>query len=369
MYIEKLYLKNFLSYDEAFVEFFDGLNVIEGKNASGKTNMLDSVYLSAIGKTSRGTRDKDIIRWDADGGARVRLLAQKKYGRRSIDVYINDSGQKCISLDSLPISKIGELMGGITAVLFSPDEMKLIKESPSERRRFLDISLSQQSKIYFYELTKYNKLLAQRNKLLKEYKSSKSLSDMLELVEEQLLPTVEYIVSKRRAFTGQLDEIANTVHQDLTGSGEELRLCYETEQLDFSDIKDSMRKLYRKSREKDMRLEYTTAGIHRDDIKILAGGIDIRKFGSQGQQRTAVLAMKLAECRLHLETGGEYPVLLLDDVLSELDLSRQQALLRAVQGIQTIVTCTEFSDGLTEKPYKLIKIGKNKIIETEIKQQ
>lgn len=363
MYVEKLQLKNFLSYAEGAVEFSGGLNVITGGNAVGKTNMLEAVYLSAVGKASRGTRDKDLIKWDSKGGAKVRLEVRKAFGKTVIDTFLTDDGQKCVSIDSLPIARMGELMGGLTAVLFSPAEMKLIKESPADRRRFLDISLSQQSKVYFYTLIRYNKLLAQRNKLLKE--KSPSIKDMLSLLEEQLLPAAEFIILKRKAFTEKLSQETKKQHEILSG-GESFDLVYETEELDFSDIKGSLGAIYRKSLEKDMRLEYTTAGPHRDDLKILAGDIDIRKFGSQGQQRTATLSMKLAECFLHKEANGELPVLLLDDVLSELDTDRQKALLNAAQGIQTIITCTEFDRGLTDRPFLKISIGTDsKIINKE----
>lgn len=367
MEVEKLYLKNFLSYGEQTAEFYSGLNIITGANACGKTNLLDSVYIAAIGKGSRDTKDKDFIKWGEKDGARVRVLVKKKFEKRIIEIFINGRGEKCVAMDEIPISRMGELMGGITVVLFSPDELKLIKESPANRRRFLDISLSQQSKTYFYALVKYNKLLAQRNKVLKDYKGNAAINDMLEIVEEQLIPQAEFIIKRRKDFVERLAEKANLKHGLLTGGKETLELCYETEAVDFENISESLKKIYLSLRERDIRLEYTSAGIHRDDIGIVAGGIDVRKFGSQGQQRTAVLSMKLAECGLHFENNGEYPVLLLDDVFSELDTDRQSALLKAADGMQTLVTCTEFDERLACGTYKLIKIGENKILTSEMK--
>lgn len=354
MYVKKLQLKNFLSYTDGAVEFFDGLNIITGGNGFGKTNMLEAVYLSSVGKSSRGTRDKDLIKWNTRGGAKVKIEIEKTYGKTTIETLLTEDGEKCVSIDSIPIAKMGELMGGLTAILFSPSEMRLIKESPADRRRFLDISLSQQSKLYFYTLIRYNKLLAQRNKILKE--KSPSLKDMLLILEEQLLPAAELIILKRKAFAEKLSAETKKQHAVLSG-GEDFELVYETEELDYSDIKGSLSKIYKKTLEKDMRLEYTTAGPHRDDLKIMAGGIDIRKYGSQGQQRTATLSMKLAECHLHKEAAGEMPVLLLDDVLSELDITRQKALLNAAKGIQTIITCTEFDHSLVDSPLLKITIG------------
>lgn len=365
MIVKKLCLQNFLSYKEQDIIFGKGLNVVKGKNASGKTNLLESIYLSAIGKTARNTKDKDLLNWENNGSARVTIQVAKKYGDHKIEITINSFGQKFIQIDEIPISKMGELMGAINIVFFSPDEMKLIKDSPVDRRRFLDISLSQQSKTYFYTLMKYNKLLQQRNKLLKEHKNKASLNDMLDIVHQSLLPCVEYIVTRRKDFVEKLQPFANGQHQKITNGVEQLDISYETDKLDFDDIKKSMNQLYINNLEKDKRLEYTSVGPHRDDLKIVAGGIDVRKYGSQGQQRTAVLSLKLAEIMMLEKSTGEYPILLLDDVLSELDVSRQKALLESVKDIQTIITCTEFESELVKYDYHEIHIKDKKIFKTE----
>lgn len=365
MIVKKLCLHNFLSYKEQNVIFDKGLNIVKGQNASGKTNLLESIYLSAIGRTARNTKDKDLINWDCTDSARIEILVKKKYGEHKIEIGINTAGQKFIQIDEIPISKMGELMGAINIVFFSPDEMKLIKDSPVDRRRFLDISLSQQSKTYFYTLMKYNKLLQQRNKLLKEYKNKVSLNDMLDIIHQSLLPCVEYIVTCRKDFVEKLQPFANNQHNKITDGKEQLDISYETEKFNFDDIKKSMSELYASSLEKDKRLEYTSVGPHRDDLKIVAGGIDVRKFGSQGQQRTAVLSLKLAEIMMLEKSTGEFPVLLLDDVLSELDVSRQKALLESVKDIQTIITCTEFDSELVNYNYNEIYIKDKKIFKME----
>lgn len=365
MKIEKLYLHDFLSYPELRLDFNNGLNVIRGRNASGKTNLLEAIYLSSIGKTARNIKDKDLIRWTADDGASINIQVNKKHGSFNIEIFVNQSGQKFIKINSLPISKLSELLGVMNVVYFSPDEMKLIKESPVDRRRFLDISLSQQSKTYFYTLTKYNKLLQQRNKLLKDYKDKPSLIKMIEIVDEAIIPCIEYIMLSRKKFVEKLQPFADSQHKKITAGKESLIINYETEQVDFSDIKASMKKIYQKSFEKDKRLEYTSNGVHRDDLKIVAGDIDVRKFGSQGQQRTAVLSLKLAEIFMFHSCTGEYPILLLDDVLSELDFERQKALLESTKNVQTIVTCTEFDKSLVN--YQYIDININDIENTRRK--
>ncbi|MDD4316128.1 MAG: DNA replication/repair protein RecF [Clostridia bacterium] len=365
MVIERLSLQNFLSYEKQQISFNKGLNVVTGPNASGKTNLIEAIYMSSIGKTARNTKDKDLINWQSKEGARVELAVTKNYGGHSIAITIDSGGKKYIMIDGLPISRLGELLGGLNVVFFSPDEMKLIKDSPVDRRRFLDISLSQQSKTYFYALLKYNKLLAQRNKLLKDYRNNASLDGMVALVDDAIAPCAEHILLRRKEFVDKLRPHAAEQHQRITGGKEKLDISYETEDIDFSDIKNGIKALLKSSLEKDKRLEYTTAGVHRDDLKIVAGGIDVRKFGSQGQQRTAVLSLKLAEIFMLKESTGEYPVLLLDDVLSELDEKRQRALLSAVKGVQTILTGTDFDGALIDYDYAEFRIRDAKITKTE----
>ncbi len=357
MRIERLQLQNFLSYKQFCLELNKGLNIVRGPNASGKTNLLESIYLSAIGKTARNIKDKDLIRWGADTNAIVEIKATTRLGVFNIELQVDTSNQKYIKINALPLSKLSQLLGIINVVYFSPDEMKLIKESPSDRRRFLNISLSQQNKNYFHNLTKYNKLLQQRNKLLKDYKDSASLVRLISLVDQSIIPCMEYIVERRKGFIEELQPFASKQHSKITCRKEDLHIKYETEDIDFANIADSIQKIFEKNLEKDKKLEYTTSGIHRDDLKIVADGIDIRKFGSQGQQRTAVLSLKLAEVFMFHAKSNQYPILLLDDVLSELDYKRQKALLQSTQNVQTIITCTEFDDTLVDYDYMDININ------------
>lgn len=361
MIVTEVRLTDFLSYTAEAVRFSGGLNVVTGANASGKTNLIDSIYYAAIGRSSRHSKDKDLIRWGAETGAMVTVKVQKRFSTHAVDIYVDPQGKKRVLVDGIPISRIGELMGVVSVVFFSPEEIKLVKESPADRRRFLDISLSQQSKTYFYTLSKYNKLLQQRNKILKSYKGRPNLKDMLKIVDGEMIRAGAYLIAERAKFLESLDPLAAEEHLKLTGGKEALKLTYETETVDFGDIKGSLAKLTEQAFHNDERLEYTTIGPHRDDIKISASGVDLRRFGSQGQQRSAVLSLKLAEIRAFYNRTGETPVLLLDDVLSELDADRQSALFDAVGGMQTFVTCTEFHDRFSDR-FALYEIVDRKVL-------
>lgn len=358
MRVKKVYLENFLSYENLFVEFGDGLNVLVGHNAAGKTNLLESIYYSSVGKSARGLRDKELIRWGASGNARIRLAVDRAGFNHTVDIALDAQGKKRIALDGLPITKIGELMGAVCVVFFSPTEMKLVKDSPADRRRFMDISICQRDKNYFYTLVRYNKLLVQRNKLLKEYKNSPTLADMNAILTEKMCRAQEVLMAKRKVFVDSLAPVAAEKHAKLTLGKEKLTVGYETEDVDFNNVYEGLKTLYEKNYQKDARLEYTTVGVHRDDIKIAADGVDIRKYGSQGQQRTAVLSMKLAEVEMFKKESGEYPVLLMDDVLSELDEGRRKALFESIDGVQTFITCTEFNEKAEQKNIYSITNGK-----------
>lgn len=341
MQVTSVELHNFLSYERAKVNFDSGLCVVYGENAGGKTNLIDSVYLCSVGRSSRHNREKDLIRWGAETGAKVTLTVKKRFSRHTIEFFIDMQGKKHILVDRLPVSKIGELMGILNVVFFSPSEMRLIKESPADRRRFMDIGISQQCKTYFYALQRYNALLQQRNKILKTYKGRPSLGDMLKIVDADFTKVACYIIRERKKFIEDLSPVAEREHLKLTSNKEKLTLLYETENVDFSNMEESFKVLLDGARESDERLEYTTIGPHRDDVKISQNGVDLRRFGSQGQQRSAVLSLKLAEIATFEKRTGEKPVLLLDDVMSELDASRREALFEAIKGIQTIITATD----------------------------
>lgn len=343
MYIESVTLKNFRNYEDKTVDFKDGLNIVIGKNASGKTNLLESVYCSGIGKSPRTNKAREMIRWGSDN-AYIKVILKKQYSRHIVEYFIDSADKKIIKIDSIPLVKQSEILGILNIVFFSPDEMKLIKESPQERRRFSDISLSQQNKKYLFSLSKYNNILAQRNKLLKESRDIKALPEMLYGWDVQLAEYGAYIIAKRYEFVEKIQVFAKKIHSEITDEKEDLELEYESnvERGETDKMKEIFFQKLRANLEKDMNLLYTSFGSHRDDIAIKINGIDVRKYGSQGQQRTVALSLKLAEIYLFESEVGEKPVLLLDDVLSELDASRRQKLMELSSGLQTIITCTDF---------------------------
>lgn len=343
MYIESVTLKNFRNYEDKTVDFKDGLNIVIGKNASGKTNLLESVYCSGIGKSPRTNKAREMIRWGSDN-AYIKVILKKQYSRHIVEYFIDSADKKIIKIDSIPLVKQSEILGMLNIVFFSPDEMKLIKESPQERRIFSDISLSQQNKKYLFSLSKYNNILAQRNKLLKESRDIKALPEMLYGWDVQLAEYGAYIIAKRYEFVEKIQVFAKKIHSEITDEKEDLELEYESnvERGETDKMKEIFFQKLRANLEKDMNLLYTSFGSHRDDIAIKINGIDVRKYGSQGQQRTVALSLKLAEIYLFESEVGEKPVLLLDDVLSELDASRRQKLMELSSGLQTIITCTDF---------------------------
>lgn len=342
MLAKTLELKNYRNYPFLRAEFSDGLNVFVGRNAQGKTNLLEAIYLCSIGRSMRANKEKQLIRWDTES-ASVKLGIKKEFGTSQIEIILSKGSKKTVRINQIPIRKIGELMGEFTAVYFSPDELKLVKESPEDRRRFMDISISQMSKTYFYLLGKYEKILANRNKLLKLTKSVDAIKETIDIWNEQLSSVGARIIYQRLKFLENLSPYARLSHEYLTDGAEQLTLEYagykgESE----AEIKEKLIKELEKSFEKDIKLCYTTVGPHRDDIKVSINGIDVRTYGSQGQQRTVALSLKLAELEILEKQTGEKPILLLDDVLSELDSTRKKKLINFCKKTQTFLTCTEF---------------------------
>lgn len=341
MKIKSLELTNFRNYKSQKITFSENLNIIVGNNAQGKTNLLESIFICAIGRSPRTSKDKDLVNWN-EKFAKISLDIVKNIGNKEIDIFLFPNQNKAIKIDKIGIKKMGQLMGNFNAIYFSPDELKLIKESPDERRRFMDIDLCQFDKNYFYTLHEYNQILQQRNKLLKNSDSS-VLKETITIWNEQLAKNGAKIILSRLKLIENLKKHAIDIHKNLTSGKEELSLTYQGYIAeDENALKNLLLKKYEENIDKDIKLGYTTVGPHRDDIKIESNNIDLRSFGSQGQQRTASLTLKLAELQVFHDHLGEYPVLLLDDVLSELDDSRQNKLLEYVSNIQTLVTCTDF---------------------------
>ena len=335
MFVESIELNNYRNFDSLKVEFSPGVNIFFGDNAQGKTNLLESIYVSGTLRSHRGSRDKDLIRFGEDE-AHIRLFFRKDSLSHRLDVHLKKNKSKGVAVDGVPVRRSGELLGMMHIVFFSPEDLSIIKEGPAGRRRFLDMELSQIDKGYMQQLVAYSKIL---NDLLKQINLYPALIDTLDGWDEQLLAAGQFLIKKREEFVYFLDEMMAKIHGQLTGGKEQIKVEYEKN----VEAEKFREQLYSK-RNKDISSGTTSVGPHRDDLRFKVGGIDIRKFGSQGQQRTAALSLKLSEIRLIEQVTGEKPILLLDDVLSELDAGRQSWLLESIQDIQTLISCTGLDD-------------------------
>ncbi len=334
MIIKSIELKNFRNYEELNLNLDGGTNILYGDNAQGKTNILESIYVSGTTKSHKGSRDKEMIRFGEDE-AHIRTMVEKNQMSYQIDMHLKKNRSKGIAINGVPIRKASELFGVLNMVFFSPEDLNIIKNGPSERRRFLDSEICQLDKIYLSDLTKYNKVLNQRNKLLKDMVFHPDLENTLSVWDMQLISYGRRIISRRRRFVEELNEIVRGIHESISGGREQLTLTYEPD-IEEAFFEDELNR----AKEKDIKYCSTSVGPHRDDISFFIGDIDIRKFGSQGQQRTSALSLKLSEIELVKRCIHDTPVLLLDDVLSELDSNRQNYLLNSIHDIQTVITCT-----------------------------
>ena len=335
MVIKSLKLKNYRNYDLLDLTFDPKTNILYGDNAQGKTNILEALYLSGTTKSHRGTKDRDIIQFGHDE-SHLDTIVEKKGITFPIDLHLKMNSPKVIAIDKIPIRSSVELFGIVHFVFFSPEDLNIIKDGPAGRRRFIDLELSQLDKIYLSNLSNYNRIINQRNALLKDIYGQDRLMETLDIWDMQLAEYGTRILERRREFVEQVNEIISDIHHKLTGGREDITLIYEE-----SIGNMSLEQALKKNRERDLRLKSTSVGPHRDDLCFLNNGeIDIRKFGSQGQQRTAALSLKLSEIELVKRIIKDTPILLLDDVLSELDKHRQNYLLDSIHDIQAVITCT-----------------------------
>ena len=334
MNIRSIELKNFRNYENLEISFDEGSNILFGDNAQVKTNILEAAYMSGTTKSHKGSRDREMIRFGEEE-AHLKTVVVRGGREYQIDMHLKKNRAKGIAIDKIPIKKASELFGILNIVFFSPEDLNIIKNGPAERRRFLDSELCQLDRIYLADLTNYNKILAQRNKLLKDMIYRPSLSDTLPVWDMQLIETGKKIIRRRKQFVDELREIVSDIHYRISGGKEELFLKYEPN-IDDIFFEDELSR----AKEKDKKLCQTSVGPHRDDLLFSIGDVDIRKYGSQGQQRTSALSLKLSEIELVRKSISDTPVLLLDDVLSELDSSRQNYLLNNISDTQTIITCT-----------------------------
>lgn len=351
MFVDKIELMDFRNYDQLCVEFDHGTNILFGDNAQGKTNVLESIFLCGTTKSHKGTKDREMIRFGQEE-SHIRIVVNKDGNSYRVDMHLKKNKAKGIAINSVPIKKASELFGILNLVFFSPEDLNIIKNGPGERRRFLDLELCQLDKIYLMQLMNYNRVLNQRNKLLKDIGFSSGLVDTLNIWDEQLLRYGTIVINTRDEFIKELNQIIFDIHKNLTGDKEKIKLVYEP-----SIIAEDFKAALASHRERDMRMKLSSVGPHRDDFCILVNDIDIRKYGSQGQQRTAALSLKLSEIYLVKKMIHDTPILLLDDVLSELDSSRQNYLLKSIHDIQTLITCTGL-DEFVDNQFKINKIFK-----------
>ncbi len=361
MQIKNLFLQNFRNYERENFQFSDGLNVLSGKNAQGKTNCAEAVFYLCTGASLRIRHDKQLIRIGEDN-AKIVAEAENRYGEVTIEADIYENKRE-IRVNGSKISKNADLMGHINSVFFSPGELRLIQDGPDERRRFMNISISQTSPAYYTALLRYNKILDQRNTLLKNHDVSLIL-DTLPVWDEQLCKYAAIIIKKRAEFLEKLAPYAKEFHAFLTDGGEEIIIRPDRKyEGDETDIAKSLADRLAANYEKDLRLGFTTVGPHRDDLDVIIGGVDAKAYASQGQTRTAALALKLSEVQIFKALSGEYPILILDDVMSELDLPRRKKLLKCISEIQTILTCTHAERVLYGAECNKIRIENGKIKE------
>ena len=345
MIVESVELKDYRNYEFLDMNFNEHVNIIYGDNAQGKTNILESIYMCSTSKSHRGSKDREIVRFGEDESD-IKLNVLKHGMKYRIDMHLKKNKTKGIAVNGIPIKKAVELFGIINIVFFSPEDLNIIKNGPSERRRFMDMELSQLDKIYLSNLVNYNKVLNQRNKLLKDiaFSPSEQLMQTLDIWDMQLVKYGSLIIKGRKSFIEKINTIISDIHSRLTGGIENIKVCYVPD-VDVNDFEEEVRN----SRQKDIKYKVTGKGPHKDDLIFLINDNDVRKYGSQGQQRTAALSLKLSEIELVKLVIKDTPVLLLDDVLSELDSNRQNFLINSIGDIQTIVTCTGLEEFINNR--------------------
>lgn len=335
------------------MNFDEKINIIYGDNAQGKTNILESMYVCATSKSHRGSKDREIIRFDNDE-SHIKVNVKKNDMNYRIDMHLKKNKPKGIAVNGIPIKRAVELFGILNIVFFSPEDLNIIKNGPSERRRFINMELSQLDKIYLDCLINYNKVVNQRNSLLKEYAFSgrEDIISSLDIWDMQLVKYGNDVIKSREKFVKEINDLVKSIHTKLSGDREQLEIIYEpcVKEQDFES------ELVR-VRDRDLKFKCTNIGPHKDDMCFLINGMDVRKYGSQGQQRTAALSLKLAEIELVKQIIHDTPVLFLDDVLSELDSRRQNFLLDSIGNIQTMITCTGLDEFINNR-FSINKIFK-----------
>lgn len=341
-------LKNFRNYKNLELNPSEGINIFHGDNAQGKTNFLEAIYVACTSKSHKASREREMISFESEE-AHIKLNLKRKDILYRIDVHLRRNNTKGIAINGVALKRASELFGLAPVVMFSPEDLNIIKNGPAQRRRFLDVELCQLNKIYVHRLSHYNRVLNQKNKMLKMLNVNPEMDEFLEIYNEQLVSFGTDLIRMRREFIERLKSVIKDKHGTITDKKEDIEISYEPN-VDENTFSSRLKDIEAMEKKNCVCL----SGPQKDDIIFKVNGKDLRYFGSQGQQRSAVLSLKLAQINIIGETTGETPVLLLDDVLSELDDERQEKLLNAIGDIQTFITCT----GLQEILNKRIRIDK-----------
>ncbi|MBZ9684793.1 DNA replication/repair protein RecF [Clostridium estertheticum] len=340
MHIKYLQLLNFRNFDRLVIELNKGTNVFVGDNAQGKTNILEAIYYCSLAKSHRTNRDKELINWNGTE-AYIKLYVCKTRLDKKIEIKIFKEGKKGVNINSIKVQKMSELIGSFNVIMFSPEDLNIVKDSPSYRRKFLDIELCKLSRRYYHSLTQYKKVLNERNLAIKKWNTN---IDIIDVYDKQLSEFGAIIIKDRINYIDKLNQKGKIIHSDITSKSEVIDIKYLTPIKELDNIQENLYMLLCKNRKRDIETKTTSIGPHRDDFSIEINGVDARIFGSQGQQRTSVLTIKFGALAIIKELTGEYPVLLLDDVLSELDTKRQEYILNSISEVQTLITCTGIND-------------------------
>lgn len=356
MFIKEIYLENFRNYTKQKIELNQNINVFYGSNAQGKTNVLEALYFCAFGRSFRTAKEAELINFN-DNVSKINIIYQKNDRENKIEIDLNKKEKKIIKLNGIKISKNSELVGNINIVIFSPDDILILKQGPSLRRKFLDVLISQLKPKYLHELSEYNKIVEQRNSLLK----SKNI-ETIDVWNEQMAEKMEIICNYRKEYIEKLQEKLNKIQPELTNEKEKIKIDYKTRfktKEDFINILNETKNL-------DLFRGYTSEGAHREDFEVLINDKILSLYGSQGQHRTAILALKIAEMKIIEEETNDNPILLLDDITSELDENRIKAIFDSVNKYQVFITCTDINtvlkyDCLT-KNIKLYNIDGGKVV-------
>ena len=355
MFINELHFINFRNYEKLDLNLCNGLNIFTGDNAQGKTNVLEGIYYCSLAKSHRTSKDKELIKWDNDS-AYVSINVIRTRLDKKIEIKIFKEGKKGAKINTIKINKISDLIGVFNVVMFSPEDLVIIKGSPASRRKLLDMELCQLSPKYYYNLVQYNKVLNERNTLLKRFKDS-NLS-IIEIYDVQLSKFGAYIIKERSRYIDKLNQKGKIIHSEITSKEEDIEFKYISHVKHLENGEEELFRLLEESRTSDIERRTTLNGPHREDFNVYINGINARNFGSQGQQRTSVLTIKFSSMEIIKDLTGEYPVLLLDDVLSELDTKRQKYILNSIKNMQTIISCTGLEEikNYLDSDFRIFKV-------------